>query len=657
MVELILTSNAGCFDTITYRLNETFAPVASLVLDDDSICFGLAAKVTGIGAGYAGVYNWGSDMAVSFYNTNSTQYLSSQTSGKVWVSMVNAAGCSNANSRDTIDLFVNDSAKFSLASDTLICLGDSFKLSPIGGSGTYSWTSSLNTLTSADREVVVKPTSTLVYYLTVTNGDCSFSSYRKVTVYKPSFPATLPIEFCEDVTTANITGPNGYLSYDWIGQADLDQNVVVSGLSGSQNVDLALITLEGCPDTVSYSLLEIKHPVVAAIADDAICSGDYKTLSASSAYSSNNYTWTSIPAGYNSSNPHPSVSPTTTTSYIVTYTNDLNCIHPNPFDTVEITVDTTTFNELGANKEICFGESTTLSSSKGTGNFTWTSSPSGFFSTDSVVTVSPLTSTSYSQVISNTLCSSSDNVFVTVNSLPDPFVTNSSVVACEDQTITLNMDNFVSGSYLWTAPDNSTSSSSSLPISVNQGGVYYLQITDVNGCVGVDSTLVIADELPLSAGDVLNVCIDNPLVLTATGLATYDFLWDDGSTTQSILVSASGIYNVVITNGDCQVSESFDITEIMGAELGEIPTVFTPNGDGLNDYFVIPLEYTSDYEIKIYSRWGVKMFETNNPTEYWDGINGFFKVSNGTYYYTLKFKADCIEGEAIINGFVNVIKD
>ena len=274
-----------------------------------------------------------------------------------------------------------------------------------------------------------------------------------------------------------------------------------------------------------------------------------------------------------------------------------------------------------------------------------------------MVTISPLVSTTYYQTISNYLCSSSDNIYVKVNPLPDPFFTNSNVVACENQSITLQMDNFISGTYLWTAPDNSVSSSSSLPIIVDQGGTYYLQIVDLNGCIGFDSIFVKSDELPITAGGIINACIDNPLVLTSSGKSTYDFLWDDGSTNQSITVSASGIYSVIITNGNCQVSESFDVKEIKGVELGEIPTVFTPNGDGVNDEFIIPIEFTSEYEIKIYNRWGIKVFETNDPNENWNGINGFFKVSNGTYYYMLKFKSDCIDSESVINGFVNVIKD
>jgi gliding motility-associated-like protein len=64
----------------------------------------------------------------------------------------------------------------------------------------------------------------------------------------------------------------------------------------------------------------------------------------------------------------------------------------------------------------------------------------------------------------------------------------------------------------------------------------------------------------------------------------------------------------------------------------EIPNVFTPNGDGNNDYFMINAKHLNSYSIVIYNRWGKKVFESNNVSQSWDGKN----VEDGTYYYIIK---------------------
>jgi len=64
-----------------------------------------------------------------------------------------------------------------------------------------------------------------------------------------------------------------------------------------------------------------------------------------------------------------------------------------------------------------------------------------------------------------------------------------------------------------------------------------------------------------------------------------------------------------------------------------IPNVFTPNGDGVNDYFFIPgLDTYSENEITIINRWGNVVYEKKNYQGDWTG-NG---LPEGTYYYVLR---------------------
>lgn len=67
------------------------------------------------------------------------------------------------------------------------------------------------------------------------------------------------------------------------------------------------------------------------------------------------------------------------------------------------------------------------------------------------------------------------------------------------------------------------------------------------------------------------------------------------------------------------------------------PNVFTPNGDGYNDYFVIQnIELYPNNRLVIVNTNGIKVFESNNYQNNWDGSN----VGNGTYFFVFETKVE-----------------
>lgn len=69
----------------------------------------------------------------------------------------------------------------------------------------------------------------------------------------------------------------------------------------------------------------------------------------------------------------------------------------------------------------------------------------------------------------------------------------------------------------------------------------------------------------------------------------------------------------------------------------EVPNVFTPNGDGINDLFIVPGDGITVYEMSIFSRAGMMVFERESPVITWDGRNkAGEEVSSGVYFYVLK---------------------
>ncbi len=67
-----------------------------------------------------------------------------------------------------------------------------------------------------------------------------------------------------------------------------------------------------------------------------------------------------------------------------------------------------------------------------------------------------------------------------------------------------------------------------------------------------------------------------------------------------------------------------------------IPNAFTPDGNGINDKFVVKGTYVVDYSIKIFNRWGEKVFESDSMEESWDGLYKGEKAPAGVYIYTIQ---------------------
>ena len=68
-----------------------------------------------------------------------------------------------------------------------------------------------------------------------------------------------------------------------------------------------------------------------------------------------------------------------------------------------------------------------------------------------------------------------------------------------------------------------------------------------------------------------------------------------------------------------------------------IPSAFTPNGDGINDKFGVKAQNITDFNLRIYNRWGELVFESDNIADLWDGkYQGEAITSTDVFVYTVK---------------------
>jgi gliding motility-associated-like protein len=86
-----------------------------------------------------------------------------------------------------------------------------------------------------------------------------------------------------------------------------------------------------------------------------------------------------------------------------------------------------------------------------------------------------------------------------------------------------------------------------------------------------------------------------------------------------------------------------------------VPNVFTPNGDQLNDYFEVPTDGTTVYELTIFTRTGTRIYHSRSPRIYWDGRSLEGKeLPEGVYYYVIE-EVDSSPGEGKA-GFMHLFR-
>tara|TARA_B100000945_G_scaffold296099_1_gene274125 strand:+ start:805 stop:3675 length:2871 start_codon:yes stop_codon:yes gene_type:complete len=126
----------------------------------------------------------------------------------------------------------------------------------------------------------------------------------------------------------------------------------------------------------------------------------------------------------------------------------------------------------------------------------------------------------------------------------------------------------------------------------------------------------------------------------------------------SYIYEGEGDYYVTLTAwDDAGCSNSYNgVVNIYPTLLFYSPTVFSPNGDGVNDAFKVSVVGYSDFELIVFDRWGKQVFSTTDPLEGWDG-----KYKNGQpapqdVYMYKAYLGNTESDEKIEKGRVSIIK-
>ncbi len=279
--------------------------------------------------------------------------------------------------------------------------------------------------------------------------------------------------------------------------------------------------------------------------------------------------------------------------------------------------------------KFCEGDSATLTAGEPGYNYLWSN---GLTSPAINVTAS---GKYWVRKMSEFGCSVSDTANIVT--IPGPEIDLlGSYIICPDSVLVISAgdDQFT---YQWI--DMLTSSTRTIA----DPGFYSVKKTGTSGCYSEHSFLVDHFYVPeLSLGVDTLLCSPGGIDLIVSGFESY--LWNDGSNSPVYHVDTPGIYSLVAFTADrCSAADSLMVSVCCEFSL-VIPNVFTPNHDGINDTFKPVLHNAGRYKMTIANRWGVVLFETNDPEEGWDGYFMNERCPTGVYYVVFDIERCTPEG-------------
>jgi gliding motility-associated-like protein len=221
-------------------------------------------------------------------------------------------------------------------------------------------------------------------------------------------------------------------------------------------------------------------------------------------------------------------------------------------------------------------------------------------------------------------------------------------------------------SYTWQPSPSLSNPNISNPIATPTSNIKYsvtIKDSTCNDSTVLTTSLTILPLPTINASKTNDVdCSINTTQLNATGGKNY--LWQNGNSLNNNNVAnpiakptSTTTYVVKGTdNNGCINSDTVTVKVNYDNKSGSLmPTVFTPNGDGLNDCFGLKFWGTvTKLDFSIYNRFGQKIFSTNDVAKCWDGTFKGVSQNIGVYVYVIKASTNC--GEVNKKGTFTLIR-
>ncbi len=641
-------ASTGCVNYDTIIVDTITLPFTDLG-NDTSVCYLSTLKVQAPGK-WDSIRWYCND---SYLLSNATEYNHFvNKDDSINVEVYSLRGCINY---DTIIISRLSLPDFSLPADTALCLYDTLELSLTGTWDTIIWHSTGSGIISKDGESYIHPAlndDSVWVEVTNTVGCSDVDSIFIEALPLPEYTLIEDTTLCYgDWITLKIDSST--YKTNWY---DLESDSLILADSSKLMTrifehEIILVNVENqytCikNDTVYININAL--PVFSLGADTAVCYGDSISLYVNQNYQ--NINWTRfVSQQQNDSSAYLgfNVNYTDTISAIIIDSN--LCSYG---DSIIITKNDLPDLDPGEDVSICQYDSIEIGGDNSNVDYSYYWSPNNNISSENVANpfVSPNETCTYYQEITNQYnCSITDTIIVEVNP-------QGTVDAGEDATICLNDSVQLGGnptaegasqtySYKWQPAAYISSATVANPIVYPRQTTEYSLIVKSGNCL-IDTVVVqvVVNPLPeITTSDNVKISLYDEVQLYAEGGTYYE--WTPSNTLDYNDVSnpiaspeTTTTYLVKVTNEYGCIN--YDSIKVELANSLFIPTLFTPNDDGNNDYFKVFGFGIEEISFKIYDLHGVVVFKTDDPNEItdigWDGTYNGQDVSSGKYIWYME---------------------
>jgi gliding motility-associated-like protein len=209
-------------------------------------------------------------------------------------------------------------------------------------------------------------------------------------------------------------------------------------------------------------------------------------------------------------------------------------------------------------------------------------------------------------------------------------------------------------SYLWKFGDGDTSVLKNPSHTYNSTASYNVSlfVQSLNGCSDTTTKIqfIKLQSPPTAAFNVLQDTLFVPESIAfvdnqSVGAATYAWSFGDGFYSElfepSHLYIDTGQFTICLSSISqyaCKAT-SCDTIVVLRPSVVAVPTAFTPNGDGVNDEFLVRGGPFSTFEMQVFNQWGNLIFRSTDPTVGWDGTYSGQPQPSGSYEYIITAKS------------------
>lgn len=627
-----VTDANGCTATAVQTLSvgtSLFPQIATTNLNCTS------SATLNAGAGYAS-YLWS--------NGATTPTINVSQAGSYMVTVSDASGCSG---QASLIISFPDPPQVQILGPSSTCENTSILLSLSGSFSMVNW----STGSTGSNINVSQPGS---YTVTVTDvNGCTATAVQVLAVNPVPTPNVTATNLGCNGTGTLSTGA-GFESYLWSNGATTS----TINISQSGNYSLTVTNSSGCTGSTSLAINLPTPPQAGIIGPAQLCEGYSETLSAPANFIS--YLWSTGAVS-------PEITITSGGQYSLTVTDGNGCSATSNWSVIELPT------------QYSFLESHTCSLADTGTVITNLTSQTGC---DSIVTLSTLLDPMLTSSLNLTACPGEAANFngtqILVGSSQNFVFT--SPLGC-DSILTVTVATLPAVALDWeAAPSCWNNNNGSVTVSTSAGippfrfamaggtpqlspvftglssGNYQMEVFDQNECsvevsvevAAIPRTTILLEDAALHCGE--GTVVLKPEILSGDA-ERVAWRWSDGSETKDLQVSATGMFTLTADDG-CEVQD-LTATVLPAADWDRgyfyVPSSFSPNGDGLNDFF-IPFQNPSievrSFEFRVFDRWGNSMYFTNDPTALgWDGLHRITDMQNAVFGWFLKAIVGDCEGE------------